>query len=485
MNAERRVKKNQVNKEEHLKMTQTLWENEVHANLFVARIMIVTAGLALIILILSALQVFTINMISLLLQAFFELTIPAVLCFWLKGERKWLKIPLMVFYCLVLARLEMVLGHNVTLCLVFPVVLSVRYYSRKFTYFVAAITVFLSGFAEFFGVAMNMGRLNLNMVELPAGTVLTFTEFAPLRDVIPVDAIDYNHLWFHTLQHSFLPKIFLFVLVALICVEIAKRGRMAIFDQMAETQKTERLATELNLASRIQNDVLPNVFPVFPERKEFDLFAMMVTAKEVGGDFYDFFIIDDDHIALVMADVSGKGVGAALFMMVARTLIKTRAQMGGTPGEILHDVNNQLCEGNAAELFVTVWLGILEISTGKGLAANAGHEHPIKRTKDGKYEAVIYKHSPALAALEGIKFAEHEFIMQPGDSLFVYTDGVAEATNSSDELFGIERTLEALNKEPDAAPEKVLDNVMDGINEFVGGAEQFDDITMLCLRYNG
>ena len=137
--------------------------------------------------------------------------------------------------------------------------------------------------------------------------------------------------------------------------------------------------------------MLPRIFPAFPGRKEFDLYATMNPAKEVGGDFYDFFLIDDDHLALVIADVSGKGVPAALFMVISKTLIKNRAQMGGTPSEILHDVNEQLCEGNEAELFVTVWLGILEISTGKGIAANAGHEHPALRHDDGKWELSIYK----------------------------------------------------------------------------------------------
>ena len=211
----------------------------------------------------------------------------------------------------------------------------------------------------------------------------------------------------------------------------------------------------------------------------------MTPAKEVGGDFYDFFFIDDDHIALVMADVSGKGIPAALFMMVARTLIKNRTMMGGTPSEILHDVNEQLCEGNAAELFVTVWLGILEISTGKGVAANAGHEHPAIRRHGDEFCLDVYRHSPAVAAMEGMKFREHGFEMQPGDTIFVYTDGVAEATDSSNELFGTDRMLDALNKDPDAVPEQLLENVMEGINDFVKGAEQFDDITMLSLKYYG
>ena len=251
------------------------------------------------------------------------------------------------------------------------------------------------------------------------------------------------------------------------------------------TAEKERIGAELSMATDIQASQLPRLFPAFPSRPEFDIYASMTPAKEVGGDFYDFFLVDDDHIGLVMADVSGKGVPAALFMMVSRVLIKSHLQNGETPGEALENVNDQLCEGNEAELFVTVWLAVLEISTGKGIAANAGHEHPTLRRAGGQYELVTYRHSPAVATMEGIPYKEHTFEMRPGDSLFVYTDGVAEATNAHDELFGTDRMLAALNREPDADPKQVLSNVMDGINEFVVGAEQFDDITMLCLKYNG
>ena len=251
------------------------------------------------------------------------------------------------------------------------------------------------------------------------------------------------------------------------------------------TAEKERIGAELNVATQIQADMLPRIFPAFPDRSEFDLYATMEPAKEVGGDFYDFFLIDEDHIALVMADVSGKGVPAALFMVIAKTLIKNRALLGENPSEILKNVNNQLCEGNEAELFVTVWLAVIEISTGKGLAANAGHEHPVIRRKDGQYELVVYRHSPAVATMEGVRFKEHEFEMHPGDTLFVYTDGVPEATNASNELFGTDRMLEALNREPDAAPEKILSNVRESVDAFVGEAPQFDDITMLGFVYKG
>ncbi len=251
------------------------------------------------------------------------------------------------------------------------------------------------------------------------------------------------------------------------------------------TAEKERIGAELNMATAIQASQLPRLFPAFPNRPEFDVYASMTPAKEVGGDFYDFFLVDDDHIGLVMADVSGKGVPAALFMMISRVLIKSHLQNGETPGEALESVNDQLCESNDAEFFVTVWLAVLQISTGKGIAVNAGHEHPTLRRANGRYELVTYRHSPAVATMEGIPYKEHTFEMNPGDSLFVYTDGVAEATNAQDELFGTERMLEALNRDPAADPETVLKNVKEGIDAFVAGAEQFDDITMLCLKYLG
>ena len=261
---------------------------------------------------------------------------------------------------------------------------------------------------------------------------------------------------------------------------------MLYIDQIKRvTAEKERIGAELDMASQIQASQLPRLFPAFPNRKEFSLYASMTPAKEVGGDFYDFFMIDRDHIGLVMADVSGKGVPAALLMMVARVLIKSGLQNGKSPAEALESVNNQLCESNDAGFFVTMWVAVLEISTGKGVAANAGHEHPVLRRAGGSYELVIYRHSMPVATMEGIPFRQHEFRLNPGDSVFVYTDGVAEATNGANELYGTDRMLNALNSEPDAQPGQILANVMNDIHAFVDGAEQFDDITMLCFRYMG
>ena len=256
-------------------------------------------------------------------------------------------------------------------------------------------------------------------------------------------------------------------------------------DLLAVTKEKERIGAELNVAKNIQADMLPRIFPAFPDRDEFDIFASMDPAKEVGGDFYDFFLIDDKHIGLVMADVSGKGVPAALFMVISKTLIKNRAMMGGTPSEILEDVNNQLCEGNEAELFVTVWFAILDITTGKGIAANAGHEHPALRRKDGSFELIVYPHSPIVGTMEGMRFKQHEFELNPGDTVFVYTDGVPEATNAEKELYGTDRMLEALNSNPEAGVNELLHNVRASVDRFVDEADQFDDLTMLAFEFKG
>ncbi len=251
------------------------------------------------------------------------------------------------------------------------------------------------------------------------------------------------------------------------------------------TAEKERIGAELNVATAIQMDMLPKMFPAFPERDEFDIYAAMDPAKEVGGDFYDFFLIDDDHLGLVIADVSGKGVPAALFMVIAKTLIKNRTQMGGSPSEILADVNKQLCEGNDTGMFVTVWLAIVDINSGNVISVNAGHEHPVIARGKKTYELDQYHHSSVVAAFSEMKYREHVFTLNPGDRLFVYTDGVPEAVNSAEEQYGTERMLAVMNADPNLSPKEMIHAIRNDINEFVGTASQFDDITMLCLDYNG
>ncbi|MCR5346294.1 MAG: SpoIIE family protein phosphatase [Fretibacterium sp.] len=261
--------------------------------------------------------------------------------------------------------------------------------------------------------------------------------------------------------------------------------RSYIEDLTRATREKEQIKAELHVARKIQADMLPREFPPFPDRKEFEIFATMTPAKEVGGDFYDFFFTDRDHLALVIADVSGKGVPAALFMVIAKTLIKDRAQMGGTPSEILDAVNNRLCDGNSEGFFVTVWLGILEVSTGKLTSANAGHEYPVIKRAGGMWELIKDNHSPAVAVRSGLKFRENSLELRPGDSLYLYTDGVAEATNAENDLYGTDNMTAALNRHPDEPMEELLVSMKREVDTFVGDAPQFDDITMMGLQYWG
>ena len=251
------------------------------------------------------------------------------------------------------------------------------------------------------------------------------------------------------------------------------------------TAEKERIGTELALATRIQADMLPNIYPAFPDRPEFDIYASMDPAREVGGDFYDFFLLDDDHLCMLIADVSGKGVPAALFMMASRIILASNAKMGKTPAEILTDTNAAICQNNREEMFVTVWLGILEISTGKMTAVNAGHEYPAIRHPGGSFSLFRDPHGFVVGGFDGVRYKEYEIQLEPGSRMFLYTDGVPEATDADKKMFGTDRMLEALNQHPDAPLEEMLENMRTAVNGFVRDAEQFDDLTMLALVYNG
>ena len=256
-------------------------------------------------------------------------------------------------------------------------------------------------------------------------------------------------------------------------------------DLTAATAEKERVGAELDMAAKIQAAMLPHVFPPFPDRNEFELYATMEPAKEVGGDFYDFFLIDDDHLCMVMADVSGKGVPAALFMMISKVILQSCAMLGKSASEILTMTNQALCKDNQVDMFVTVWLGILEISTGKMTMANAGHEYPVFRKSRDAFELLKDEHGFVLGGFDDEIYWSQEIYLEPGTKIFLYTDGVPEAMDAKREQFGLDRMMDALNADPAANPEDLLKNVRTAVRDFVKDAEQFDDITMLCLEYKG
>ena len=263
-------------------------------------------------------------------------------------------------------------------------------------------------------------------------------------------------------------------------------GIISFIDNLTRvTEEKERLGTELNIANQIQASLLPNTFPAFPERDEFDIYAMMKPAKSVAGDFYDFFLIDDNHLGIVMADVSGKGIPASLFMMMSKIIINNMAQLNLTPHEVLELSNDRICSNNDANMFVTVWFGILTISTGHIIASNAGHEYPALQNEDGVYELYHDRHGFVLGGMPGVHYRDYEFDLKKGQTLFLYTDGVPEATTEDNVQFGPDRMIAALNRRQDASPKELVHSMLEEISLFDGDAPQFDDITMLAIRYKG
>lgn len=264
-----------------------------------------------------------------------------------------------------------------------------------------------------------------------------------------------------------------------------ERDTLRYMDELTHaTAERERMAVELSLAAAIQSNILPSTFPPYPNRCDFDIYASMNAAKEVGGDFYDFYLLDEERFAFLVADVSGKGIPAALFMMRAKMTIKSLAESGADVHVILSKANEKLCEKNEAGMFVTTWLGIVDMKTGVLSYANAGHNPPLIKRRQGAFEYIKTKPNFILAGMDGVSYHKNELQLLPGDELFLYTDGITEATNKNLELFGESRLMEALNAASEGTAQSRCKDVNKAIDSFVGDAEQFDDITMLSVKFN-
>ena len=393
---------------EKLTLDEMFHESEVHANRLGATILFYSGIVLITMLALTAFGVFLLpweSVASPAIPAVIEITALMVVCRIVKNDKWWLKYLLIFGLIIVYARLDSILTHKVAILMVIPVVFSSRYYSKRLTV-VTAVTCSLA-FLLSAAWGATRGMVNINIVTFEKGTQMVATG-GFLGDAIKnAGASDpgFNKmLTVNTLLFDFVPRWFMFFVTSVISYYIAKRGREMVVTQHEKDLKTARIETELNLATRLQADMLPNIFPAFPERSEFDIFATMDPAKEVGGDFYDFFLIDDDHLCMVMADVSGKGVPAALFMMAAKIILANNAMSGKSPAQILTDTNAAICSNNREEMFVTVWLGILEISTGKLTAANAGHEYPVIKRPDGTFELLKDKHGFVIGGMDGMKY---------------------------------------------------------------------------------
>ncbi len=400
-----------------------------------------------------------------------------------KYRRWFVKFILMAVVIFSYAMLDAVFTYNAHILMIIPVVLSTRYYKGGYTVKVAAISTVAFLLSAIWGA--NHGLMDLNFLKLPPGTVIEIGEDVWLSDALEGVAYDKNSMILNVLCYSFFIKLLFSIIVDVVCFMVAKQGRIMILKQNELNKEAVRMNEELSLATKIQTNMLPDIEPPFLGNESFDLYAFMEPAREVGGDLYDFFFIDDDHLALVIADVSGKGVPAALFMMESKTMIKGKAASGMLPSEILAEVNEGLMEHNKEQLFMTTYLMIIELSTGKVTESNAGHCTPVLYHKGRKFRPVRGKRSMALCLNEGIPFIDNEWKLKSGDKLFLYTDGVTEATNADKKLFGPEGLVGALNEVTDRSQKEIIEHVKKRIDEFVKDAPQFDDITMLGFTYLG
>ncbi len=444
-------------------------ENEKEADKYTARCMLIMAIVVAVVWILNLAGIFIVDQIIMAIAAvgsIILLLIPIFLSGILKLSFKHQKIINMacciIAICLIAAAMP---KHGIVVWAA-PIALSCHYYSKKFTFgtLIATIVFMLVGML----IGAHYGEWD----------VALFVDNSMKPDRIFTPTI-YRRL----IVYMFLPRALILVGICSVCVTLASRTHNLLEKQVKDSTEKQRIASELDVATHIQTSMLPNIFPAFPSYREFDVFASMTPAREVGGDFYDFFMVDEKHLAVVMADVSGKGIPAALFMVIGKTLIKDHTRPDEDLGEVFTKVNNLLCESNSEGLFITAFEGVLNLETGEFRYVNAGHEMPFICRSGGGFNAEKIRPGFVLAGMENMKYRSGVMQLGEGDKIFQYTDGITEAINSNNELFGMERLEMSLNKVKDLDAKSIIDSVKADIDAFAGDVPQFDDITMLCLSF--
>lgn len=481
---------------------QVFRENEVQANQLVLRSLVACLIILGCFWLLALSGVFNIDrsLISkFFLPASVSILLPAVACSLVKGRKHWVKYVMMAAIIIAAAFIDRVMTFNVPLLIIIPVVFSCRYYSGAFTVLTTMATSVAFFISSWIGALRVIGSPDMNFM-----------------------ADDPSEYLKNVMLQSFLPKWMLFLIVAGVCFEIARCGRNMVLNQDRITKFNTRVETELELANRIQAQALPPLGNLSDKTlQRLDLSARMIPAKEVGGDFYDFIELDDDHLALIIADVADKGIAAALYMMMAKSLLENRLMTTPSPAQVLEKVNGQLFDKKLKGMFVTVWLGILDLRSGELVMASAGHEYPALRrnpenggatsdvvsgatlegasdetsgatgTSDGtsegdypagKFELLRDKHGFVLGGLKTMKYSESRITLNEGDILFVYTDGVPEANNLSQEQFGVDRMLNALDSHCSGTMNDMILQVKAEVDVFADKAPQFDDTTMLAVK---
>ncbi len=444
-------------------------ENETEANLYAARCLVICAFLCAAAWLLTVFRIFILPLEivnpTMPVIIFFFL-IPALICRRTGGKKGWVKYAILFCSVMGIFILSSAMPKHGVMAWTMPLMLSCHYYSKK------------------------LSRMTLIASQILFSASIYIGMFVGEWDQILLDAAYYSGPRVITKEHLYDATIF-FVLtraaillgLSFICTTLAERTRRLLERQAKDSEERQRIETELDVANRIQADMLPCIFPAFPERPEFDIYAVMNPAKEVGGDFYDFFMVDEQHLAVVIADVSGKGIPAALFMVIGKTLIKDHTKPDISLGAVFSEVNDLLCDANSEGLFITAFEGVLDLVTGEFHFVNAGHEIPFIAREGEDYEPYRIKPGFVLAGMENMKYQAGSIQLAPGDKIFQYTDGVTEAMNGKEELYGMERLGSVLRMNTAKKPEELLAAVKADVDVFAGGAPQFDDITMLCVEY--
>lgn len=455
-------------------------ESEVHANQLVASVMLLSIILLILTIIFNEVGIYNLErkiVYPLTLYGIIGLCIPWYLSIHYQYNKNWLKYLCLFSLTLVYAGIDCMLTYKVTMIMAIPVILSSRYYSRKLTIFIAALSVIVFGLSASAGIFI--GVTDLNILEIPKNSVLKVSQ--DLLTSVNNLNIDIAAQEKVLLLRSYLPKLFPFCIISIISILVSARGRSMVIGQDKISRDHSRVETELGVARAIQERALPIVHTL-SNHPEFDLAVSMTPAKEIGGDFYDFFYVDATHLALMIADVSGKGIPAALFMMVSKIYLDNSITGNTSPGQILAEVNHHICEKDLENMFVTVWLGILDLESGKLVSANAGHEYPMLCRNGSQFELIQDKHGLVLGGMDGMRYQDMETQLYPGDTIFVYTDGIPDATNSAQERFGIDRTINALNKVGTAKMSDLVNGMKKELKNFSGDEPQFDDTTMMALK---
>lgn len=466
---------------------QALLENEAEANQYAAKCLAVCAGVGALSWLFNLLGIFIIPAAIMNIGMPFTILfflIPTLLCKLTKGTPPWLKYAIVICGTISIFILSSAMPKHGVLAWAVPIVLSCHYYSKNLTRLtLVASWVFFSA-SIYIGIYCGEGDLNLFFMSFEHFEEVVMqremydaTIFSAFPRIPTASMLKSATLFF------VVPRALILLGISSICTTIAARTRRLLERQIKDSEERQRISTELDVATRIQADMLPCIFPAFPDRPEFDIYATMNPAKEVGGDFYDFFMVDDTHLAIVIADVSGKGVPAALFMVIGKTLINDHTKPGTDLGKVFTEVNELLCRANNEGLFITAFEGVLDLVTGEFTFVNAGHEMPFIAKSGGVYEAHKLRPGFVLAGMEGMVYQSGSIQLSPGDKIFQYTDGVTEATNAAYELYGMERLSKVLAENTDKKPAELLSIVKADIDAFVGDAPQFDDITMLCVSY--